>query len=221
MDHSVKAMNSHRKVVFSRLLNRRNFENAELEALYRRYTVKLQQTSTSSVLALVASLSGALLGLHVAYSRFLGAASIYYLLVFLLFVAALGLIQTGHASDGHLPAICYAALALSSGLCVVGLPVSVAESATWGAGAWGQQHPPAKGAWEVVFVLFVSYSLLPLKTRVAVGVGLALPLVHTLVAVTSATQYREITWQQVGRIYVTSSSPHARALARAQTKILV
>lgn len=204
MDHSVKAMNSHRKVAFSRLLNRRNFENAELEALYRRYTVKLQQTSTSSVLALVASLAVTLLGLHVAYVQFPSAAAIYYLLVAVLFLVGLGLIQTGHASDGHLPAICYAALALSSGMCIVGLPCQVAESATWGAGSWGQAQPSVHGAWEVVFVLFVSYSLLPLKTRVAVGVGMVLPMLHTIVAVTSATEYAEITWQQVGHFLVTS-----------------
>lgn len=35
MDHSVKAMASHRKVAFSRLVNRHRFENSELECLFR------------------------------------------------------------------------------------------------------------------------------------------------------------------------------------------
>ncbi|GBL98914.1 hypothetical protein AVEN_165733-1 [Araneus ventricosus] len=197
MDHSVKAMNSHRKVVFSRLLNRHNFENGELEQLYRRYTVKLQQTSTSSVLALVASLTASLVALHVAYVKLLSAAALYYLFVCTSFAAALGLLLTGHAKDAHLPAICYTALVLCSGLCLVGLPVSVTDSNTWGASSWGQEHAAVHGVWEVLFVLFVSYSLLPLKTRVAVCVGVLLPILHTAVAVTSATQYQALTWQQV------------------------
>ncbi|KAF8785946.1 Adenylate cyclase type 1 like protein [Argiope bruennichi] len=190
-------MNSHRKVVFSRLLNRHNFENGELEQLYRRYTVKLQQTSTSSVLALVASLTASLVALHVAYVRLLSGAALYYLFVCTSFAAALGLLLTGHAKDAHLPAICYTALILCSGLCLVGLPLSVTDSNTWGASSWGQEHAAVHGVWEVLFVLFVSYSLLPLKTRVAVCVGVLLPILHTTVAVTSATQYQALTWQQV------------------------
>jgi adenylate cyclase 1 len=41
MDHSVKAMSPHRKVAFSRLLNRHRFENDELEALFQRYMFKV------------------------------------------------------------------------------------------------------------------------------------------------------------------------------------
>ncbi|XP_035218314.1 Ca(2+)/calmodulin-responsive adenylate cyclase-like [Stegodyphus dumicola] len=197
MDHSVKAMNSHRKVVFSRLLNRHNFENEELEQLYRRYTVKLQQTSTSSVLALVASLAASLAGLHVGYVRFLSAAALYFVFVCISFAAALVLIQTGHFKDAHLPALCYGVLVLCSGLCLIGLPLSVTESNSWGAASWGQEHPAAHGVWEVLFVLFVVYSLLPLKTRVAVCVGVLLPALHTTVALTSATFYQELTWQQI------------------------
>ena len=43
MDHSVKAMSPHRKVAFSRLLNRHRFENDELEALFQRYMFKVRK----------------------------------------------------------------------------------------------------------------------------------------------------------------------------------
>lgn len=197
MDHSVKAMHSHRKVVFSRLLNRHNFENRELEQLYRRYTVKLQQTSTSSVLVLTALLALSLAGLHVAYARFLTAAAIFYILILITFGGSLILMQTGHVKDAHLPTLCYGVLVLSSGLCIVGLPVQVSESNTWGAGSWGQEHAAVHGAWEVLFVLFVAYSLLPLKTRIAVCVGILLPALHTIVAISSINSYQETAWQQV------------------------
>ena len=45
MDHSVKAMSGHRKMRFSRLLNRHRFENDELEGLFQRYIFKLQHSS--------------------------------------------------------------------------------------------------------------------------------------------------------------------------------
>lgn len=197
MDHSVKAMHSHRKVVFSRLLNRYDFENKELEQLYRRYTVKLQQTSTASVLLLTALLAASLAALHAAYARCVTAAALFYAALAATFAGSLGLVQTGHVADARLPALCYAALVLSGGLCVVGLPVCVAPSDTWGAGSWGQAHAAAHGAWEVLFVLFVAYSLLPLRTRVAVAVGFLLPALHTAVAIGSATGYRDIIWHQV------------------------
>lgn len=209
MDHSVKAMHSHRKVVFSRLLNRHNFENRELEQLYRRYTVKLQQTSTSSVLVLTALLVVSLAGLHVAYARFLTAAAIFYIMVLILFGGSLILMQTGHVKDAHLPALCYGVLALSSGLCIVGLPVHVSDSNTWGAGSWGQRHAAVHGAWEVLFVLFIAYSLLPLQTRIAVCVGVLLPALHTAVALSSANTYQEIAWQQVSScLHLVISNTH-------------
>jgi adenylate cyclase 1 len=52
MDHSVKAMSPHRKVAFSRLLNRHRFENDELEALFQRYMFKVQHGSIASYVAI-------------------------------------------------------------------------------------------------------------------------------------------------------------------------
>ena len=51
MDHSVKAMNSHRKVAFSRLFNRHRFENSELECLFWRYILWVQHASITSAVA--------------------------------------------------------------------------------------------------------------------------------------------------------------------------
>ena len=60
MDHSVKAMNSHRKVAFSRLFNRHRFENSELECLFRRYILRVQHASITSAVALFVVLTAAM-----------------------------------------------------------------------------------------------------------------------------------------------------------------
>lgn len=60
MDHSVKAMSGHRKMRFSRLLNRHRFENDELEGLFQRYIFKLQHSSISSFVALFIVLTAVL-----------------------------------------------------------------------------------------------------------------------------------------------------------------
>lgn len=94
MDHSVKAMDSHRKLVFSRLVDRQRFENDELEALYQRYIFKLQHSSVSSVVCLFLLLSALLANLSFVYTRSLTPQNIYHLLHCLLFLFLLVFLST-------------------------------------------------------------------------------------------------------------------------------
>src|SRR2546425_12126612 len=102
MDHSVKAMNSHRKVAFSRLLNRRRFENHELEKLYQRYIFKLQQSSIISVLALFSLLTGTLAGLQFYYAGTITVIGLYCSIQCIAFVGLFVLCHTRMMQeDGH------------------------------------------------------------------------------------------------------------------------
>ncbi|XP_054709451.1 adenylate cyclase type 1-like [Uloborus diversus] len=174
--------NSHRKVLFSRWLPE-GFKSPELEQLYRRYAVKLQQASTSSVLALAGALALCLGGAHAAARDALSAA--YYLTSSAAFGVALLLLVLGRIRDARLPLLRHAALALCAGLCAAALP-------------FGAGRPAAHGACLVLFVVFVAYGLLPLRTRIAVAVGLALPLLHTAAALAAPQPpYAALLWHQV------------------------
>jgi adenylate cyclase 1 len=123
MDHSVKAMNSHRKLAFSRLLNRHRFENAELESLYQRYIFKLQHSSVASVVALFVVLTGILANLSLAYAQAPTAQNIYHSLHCLLFALLLAFLNTRLMQDAYLLWVCYAILFFCTTFCAVALPL--------------------------------------------------------------------------------------------------
>lgn len=176
MDHSVKAM--HRKAAFSRLLRGRRFENGDLEQLYQRYTFKLQQSSIASVLGLLVTLNVTLASVDLAYRR--GSPSLLGLLHLvhgLLFLAAFSFMALRRLQDAALLALCHGALALASTFALLAMPWSL------GAGFWQLRHgSPADGLWELLFVLFLAYTMLPVRTRLVLLLGAVLCTVHTLCA---------------------------------------
>lgn len=123
MDHSVKAMNSHRKLAFSRLLNRHRFENDELEGLYQRYIFKLQHSSVASVVALFVILTGILANLSLAYAQAPTAQNIYHSLHCLLFALLLAFLNTRLMQDAYLLWVCYAILFFCTTFCAVAMPL--------------------------------------------------------------------------------------------------
>lgn len=123
MDHSVKAMNSHRKLAFSRLLNRHRFENDELESLYQRYIFKLQHSSVASVVALFVILTGILANLSLAYAQAPTAQNIYHSLHCLLFALLLAFLNTRLMQDAYLLWVCYAILFFCTTFCAVAMPL--------------------------------------------------------------------------------------------------
>lgn len=125
MDHSVKAMNSHRKLAFSRLLNRHRFENDELESLYQRYIFKLQHSSVASVVALFVILTGVLANLSLAYAQAPTAQNIYHSLHCLLFALLLVFLNTRLMQDAYLLWVCYAILFFCTTFCAVALPLGM------------------------------------------------------------------------------------------------
>jgi adenylate cyclase 1 len=55
----------------------------------------------------------------------------------------------------------------------------------------------AEGVWQVVFVVFLAYAMMPLKTWVAAVFGVFLPVVHVIVAAIFSKEFPSLTWQQV------------------------
>ncbi|XP_023721061.1 Ca(2+)/calmodulin-responsive adenylate cyclase isoform X3 [Cryptotermes secundus] len=197
MDHSVKAMNSHRKLAFSRLLNRHRFENDELESLYQRYIFKLQHSSVASVVALFVILTGILANLSLAYAQAPTAQNIYHSLHCLLFALLLAFLNTRLMQDAYLLWVCYAILFFCTTFCAVAMPLGP-EDPTAGGGGMGVEtrRVLAEGVWQVVFVVFLAYAMMPLKTWVAAVFGVFLPVVHVIVAAIFAKEFPSLTWQQ-------------------------
>lgn len=189
MDHAVKATGP-RSV--SRLLDRQRFENEELEALYRRYALKLQRASVSTALGLVLVLAACLGALGAIYARAPTPQSLWYGGGAAWCGALLLAVHARPASDSRLSWACRGALAAAALLAVAGLSAGAARG-----------KAAAQGAWHVVFAVFVAYGMLPVRGWVAALVGLLLPLAHTLTVIflLMPTDFPNLAWQQV-HIYI-------------------
>ncbi|KAH8293371.1 hypothetical protein KR044_011134 [Drosophila immigrans] len=181
MDHAVKATRG-------RPLNTLRFENDELECLYQRYTLKLQRFSVLGVVALVVVLCGVMAALSLAFNNAATFHNIFNSIVCLLFAIVLVLLQCSVIKDHHLPTLCYGILLFTASICIVSMPL-------------GSNFPMdtkevmAEGVWQIVFVVFLAYAMMPLQIWQAVAFGIALPLVHISLTVykifTDALQYSE------------------------------
>ena len=64
----------------------------------------------------------------------------------------------------------------------------------------GRTYAEADGVWEIVLVIFLVYAMLPLKTALAFGAGVALPVAHMAVAAAVTTNELGWKWQQVRKL---------------------
>ncbi|XP_054727054.1 Ca(2+)/calmodulin-responsive adenylate cyclase isoform X1 [Anastrepha obliqua] len=175
MDHAVKATRG-------RPWNTLRFENDELECLYQRYTLKLQRFSVLGVVALVVMLCGVMAALSLAYNNALTFHNIFNSIVCLLFTIILILLPCRVIKDHHLPILCYGILLFAAVICFVSMPTlgSVFPVDT--------KEVMAEGVWQIVFVIFLAYAMMPLQIWEAVCFGIILPSVHI-----SLTVYKIIT----------------------------
>ncbi|XP_043661286.1 Ca(2+)/calmodulin-responsive adenylate cyclase isoform X2 [Drosophila teissieri] len=182
MDHAVKATRG-------RPLNTLRFENDELECLYQRYTLKLQRFSVLGVVALVFVLCGVMAALSLTFNNAATFHNIFNAIVCGLFAVVLVLLQCSVIKDHHLPTLCYGILLFTASICVVSMPTlgSVFPVDT--------KEVMAEGVWQIVFVVFLAYAMMPLQIWEAVAFGIALPSVHISLTVykifTDALRYLE------------------------------
>nr|XP_016925277.1 Ca(2+)/calmodulin-responsive adenylate cyclase isoform X11 [Drosophila suzukii] len=182
MDHAVKATRG-------RPLNTLRFENDELECLYQRYTLKLQRFSVLGVVALVLVLCGVMAALSLTFNNAATFHNIFNAIVCGLFAVVLVLLQCSVIKDHHLPTLCYGILLFTASICVVSMPTlgSIFPVDT--------KEVMAEGVWQIVFVVFLAYAMMPLQIWEAVAFGIALPSVHISLTVykifTDALRYLE------------------------------
>jgi adenylate cyclase 1 len=194
MDHSVKAMTNHRKVAFSRLLNRHRFENDELERLFQRYIFKLQHASISSVVALFIVLTAVLAALSLGLAGAASPENVLHAVQCLAFVVLFVVLATKSMELSYLNYVCYVIVAFAMAFAAVSMPVPGLSAS--------QRVEPVDGVWQVVFVVFLLYAMLPLSAKMALALGVSLPVAHTTVAVAATVASDEqdplgLKWQQV------------------------
>ncbi|XP_066145642.1 adenylate cyclase type 1 isoform X2 [Euwallacea fornicatus] len=186
MDHSVKAMTSPR--VLARALNPHRFENDELEHLYQRYICKLQHSSVAAVVALFVLLTFLLANLGLVYTHAATTQNVFHAAHCILFAVLLGFLHTRFMQDAYLLWVCYVVLFFLTTFCALALPLYPSSTAT---------KVAAEGTWQVVFVVFLAYAMMPLKSWVAAMFGFLLCAAHVAVSSVFVTDFPHLRWQQL------------------------
>ncbi|KAL5276779.1 ADCY1 family protein [Megaselia abdita] len=165
MDHAVKATRG-------RPWNTQRFENDELESLYQRYTLNLQRFSVIGVVILVLLLCLSMAALSFSFNRTLTLHNVFNSIMCLMFSIIFGLLQCRVIKDHHLPFLCYGILFFTASICFISMPTvgDVLPVDT--------KEVMAEGVWQIVFVIFLAYAMMPLQIWEAVCFGFILPFVH-------------------------------------------
>ena len=147
----------------------KRFTDAKLELLYQRYFFKLNQKNLSMLMALLGVICLILILFHYlggSKSPLLGLA----LGAVVVSVVALEAVSTrSHLSAYHMEVVTYLFLVLL-GVTVVMVTV-VAHPRT-----------ASEGVWVTMFAVYMSYSLLPVRMRISVAVGISLSVIHIICA---------------------------------------
>ncbi|XP_004708235.1 adenylate cyclase type 1, partial [Echinops telfairi] len=173
------------------------FACPELEALFRTYTLRLEQAATLKALAVLSLLAGVL-----ALTELLGDPSptpglakgshpVHCVLFLLLLVAThVKYLQVPQLQQiGKLTLLFSLTFALLCCPLALGGPISVQDPGP----AAAQQ-----GVWQLLLVTFVSYALLPVHSLLAIGFGLVVAASHLLVTATLVPVKRPLLWRTLG-----------------------
>ncbi|KAL7031447.1 hypothetical protein ACKWTF_007015 [Chironomus riparius] len=166
MDHAVKASRSHP-------WNKLRFENDELEELYQRYTHKIQWISVFGVVTLIVLLTGIMAILSLCYNQAATIHNVFNGCLCLLFTIILILLKFRIIRDHHLPYLCYVILFFAAAFCVISMPDISGITLPV-----DTRTVMVEGVWQIVFVIFLAYAMLPLKIWQAFLFSITLPIAH-------------------------------------------
>uniref|UniRef100_A0A8B9T778 adenylate cyclase n=1 Tax=Anas platyrhynchos TaxID=8839 RepID=A0A8B9T778_ANAPL len=165
------------------------FDCKELEALFQSYNLKLEQTSTLKALAVLIVLTASLAlvellsGPSLTISK--GSHPVHCIIFLSLFIVT----NVKYLQVTQLQQIVKLTLLFSFTFSFLCCPFSL--------GAYGMEPPsaPEQGMWQLMLVTFVSYSLLPVRTLLAIVFGLVVSVSHLIVTATSVSTKRQRLWR--------------------------
>ena len=184
-----------RKRKIQRILGKQKFESTELERLYKIYVYTLQQSAVGYMLGVFILLTACLSVLKFVYVRNVTASGIYLGVQCLIFIGIYILLQTRFTKETNFSVICYIILTFSVCFAVLSFPFDLGPDFP---GRNRTIYTVADGVWEVMFVVFMIYSLMPLRTYIAAVLGIILPLCHLIISAVIVEKISfSLLWRQV------------------------
>uniref|UniRef100_A0A674KFB6 Adenylate cyclase type 6 n=1 Tax=Terrapene triunguis TaxID=2587831 RepID=A0A674KFB6_9SAUR len=146
----------------------KRFQSAKLERLYQRYFFQMNQSSLTVLMGVLVLVCGVMLLFHcvpgtprVPYAAALAVATA-------LFLALMVLCTRSAFPQDSMGVVSYLVLAALGGVQALGTLMASPRSAS-------------EGVWWSVFFIYITYTLLPVRMRAAVGAGALLSALHLLI----------------------------------------
>ncbi|TWW73882.1 Adenylate cyclase type 1 [Takifugu flavidus] len=165
------------------------FDCKELESLFQNYNLKLEQTSTLKALAVLISMSAALAVVELLSGPSLtiskGSHPVHCVIFLSLFIVT----NVKYLQVTQLQQIVNLTLLFGFTFSFLCCPFSL--------GAMGLDPPtsPEQGMWQLILVTFVAYALLPVRTVLAVVLGIMVSISHLIVTASSVTVKTQKLWR--------------------------
>ncbi|OBS57474.1 hypothetical protein A6R68_11401, partial [Neotoma lepida] len=176
------------------------FACPELEALFRGYTLRLEQAATLKALAVLSLLAGVL-----ALAELLGApgpapglAKGSHPVHCILFLALFVVTNVRSLQVSQLQQVGQLALFFSLTFALLCCPFALGGPARGSGGGTVGSAVAEQGVWQLLLVTFVSYALLPVRSLLAIGFGLVVAASHLLVTAALVPAKRPRLWRTLG-----------------------
>lgn len=186
-----------RKLLMKRRLSPYKFKSEELEKLYQKYIYNLQQSALRYTLGVFIVLTATLSALEFAYIQNFtiygvchGAMCIIFVSMFILMLFFLFKYEC--MREVHFRVVVHVILFFIVCFAVLSFPFDLDHPL-----APRPQYTHADGVWQIIFVVFIIYSLLPLRTFLAVTCGVIIPVSHVIVCIVTKTGSDSDWWRQV------------------------
>uniref|UniRef100_A0A671Y117 Adenylate cyclase type 1 n=1 Tax=Sparus aurata TaxID=8175 RepID=A0A671Y117_SPAAU len=207
MNHGLKASKHSASINFSSFKTRRKrshcppgvplttivcedeFDCKELESLFQNYNLKLEQTSTLKALAVLIFMSSTLAVVELLSGPSLTISKGSHPVHCVIFVSLFIVTNVKYLQVTQLQQIVNLTLLFGFTFSFLCCPFSL--------GAMGMEPPtsPEQGMWQLILVTFVAYALLPVRTLLAVVLGIMVSISHLIVTATSVTAKTQKMWR--------------------------
>nr|XP_046265458.1 adenylate cyclase type 1-like isoform X1 [Scatophagus argus] len=165
------------------------FDCKELESLFQNYNLKLEQTSTLKALAVLIFMSATLAVVELLSGPSLTISKGSHPVHCVIFVSLFIVTNVKYLQVTQLQQIVNLTLLFGFTFSFLCCPFSL--------GAMGMEPPtsPEQGMWQLILVTFVAYALLPVRTLLAVVLGIMVSISHLIVTATSVTVKTQKLWR--------------------------
>lgn len=171
--------------LFSRVFKSRRFESETLEGLYQRYVFRLNQKFMSWLIGLLLILTVILIGFQFSMENTdkpeTNAEGITLIIFAVAYILLAMIVNRSGSSQNHLNWVSYILLAISCGF-VLASVVCPPSEVVKPSDEKGQKsrYSPSDGVWLTTFFVYMTYTMLPVRMRIAVFGGCLLPSVHLI-----------------------------------------